>query len=158
MRTENGKRRTENNTWTIIKKEFARFFGDRQLLFTAVIMPGLLLYLIYTFMGSGMSRMATEGKDDLVVVRVENMPESVAPLIEGVSAVAVVPQLVSQEDVENLESKDLNEVLMRFPEGFDTLVASYDPQSGESIPTRPTTPLPASITCCRVRSRLMRTD
>ena len=134
MRTENGKRRTENNTWTIIKKEFARFFGDRQLLFTAVIMPGLLLYLIYTFMGSGMSRMATEGKDDLVVVRVENMPESVAPLIEGVSAVAVVPQLVSQEDVENLESKDLNEVLMRFPEGFDTLVASYDPQSGEKAP------------------------
>ena len=145
MRTENGtpkgsptewevKRKTENNTWTIIKKEFARFFGDRQLLFTAVIMPGLLLYLIYTFMGSGMSRMATEGKDDLVVVRVENMPESVAPLIEGVSAVAVVPQLVSQEDVENLESKDLNEVLMRFPEGFDTLVASYDPQSGEKAP------------------------
>ena len=126
--------RTENKTWTIIKKEFARFFGDRQLLFTAVIMPGLLLYLIYTFMGSGMSRMATEGKDDLVVVRVENMPESVAPLIEGVSAVAVVPQPVSQEDVENLESKDLNEVLMRFPEGFDTLVASYDPQSGEKAP------------------------
>ena len=44
-RTENGKRRTErvNNTWTIIKKEFARFFGDRTLLFTTVIMPGLLI-------------------------------------------------------------------------------------------------------------------
>ena len=47
MKTENGtpkgsptewevKRRTENNTWTIIKKEFARFFGDRQLLFTTL--------------------------------------------------------------------------------------------------------------------------
>ena len=31
----------KSNTWTIIKKEFARFFGDRQLLFTAVILPGL---------------------------------------------------------------------------------------------------------------------
>ena len=126
--------RTENNTWTIIKKEFARFFGDRQLLFTAVIMPGLLLYLIYTFMGSGMSRMATEGKDDLVVVQVENMPESVTPLIEGIPSVAVLPQPVSQEDINSLEGKDLNEVLVRFPEAFDSIVAAYNPQSGLAAP------------------------
>ena len=83
MKTENGKRRTENNTWTIIKKEFARFFGDRQLLFTSVIMPGLLIYIIYTLMGSGMSRMATEGANEAVFVRVENLPESIAPLWEN---------------------------------------------------------------------------
>ena len=124
----------KSNTWTIIKKEFARFFGDRQLLFTSVIMPGLLIYLIYTLMGSGMSKMATEGADDLVVVRVENLPESVTPLVEGMPSVAVSPQLVSQEDIDNLESKDLNEVLVRFPEGFDTLVAAYSPQSGEPAP------------------------
>ena len=124
----------KSNTWTIIKKEFARFFGDRQLLFTSVIMPGLLIYLIYTLMGSGMSKMATEGADDLVVVRVENLPESVTPLVEGMPSVAVSPQLVSQEDIDNLESKDLNEVLVRFPEGFDTLVAAYSPQSGELAP------------------------
>ena len=35
----------KSNTLTIIKKEFARFFGDRQLLFTSVIMPGLLIYI-----------------------------------------------------------------------------------------------------------------
>ena len=35
-----------NNTWTIIRKEFARFFGDRQMLFTAVLLPGLLIYII----------------------------------------------------------------------------------------------------------------
>ncbi|MBR3710618.1 MAG: ABC transporter permease [Bacteroidales bacterium] len=124
----------KSNTWTIIKKEFARFFGDRQLLFTSVIMPGLLIYLIYTLMGSGMSKMATEGADDLVVVRVENLPESVTPLVEGMPSVAVSPQLISQEDIDNLESKDLNEVLVRFPEGFDTLVAAYSPQSGEPAP------------------------
>jgi sodium transport system permease protein len=124
----------KSNTLTIIKKEFARFFGDRQLLFTSVIMPGLLIYLIYTLMGSGMSKMATEGADDLVVVRVENLPESVTPLVEGMPSVAVSPQLVSQEDIDNLESKDLNEVLVRFPEGFDTLVAAYSPQSGEPAP------------------------
>ena len=42
--------KNRNNTWTIIRKEFARFFGDRQLVFTTVIMPGLLIYLIYSLM------------------------------------------------------------------------------------------------------------
>lgn len=42
----------KNNVGTIIRKEFARFFGDRSLVFTSVIMPGLLIYVIYTLMGS----------------------------------------------------------------------------------------------------------
>ena len=124
----------KSNTWTIIKKEFARFFGDKQLLFTAVIMPGLLIYLIYTFMGSGMSRMATEGRDDMVVVRVENLPKSVAPLMEAIPSIEILQQPVSQEDIDLLEDKDLNMVLLRFPEAFDSIVAVYDPQSGEAAP------------------------
>ena len=124
----------KSNTWTIIKKEFARFFGDKQLLFTSVIMPGLLIYLIYTLMGSGMSKMATEGVDEVVFVRVENLPESVVPLWEDFPATVIVPQSVSQEDIDNLEDKNLNEVLVRFPMGFDTLVTNYNPNSGEMAP------------------------
>ena len=59
----------KSNTLTIIKKEFARFFGDRQLLFTAVIMPGLLIYIIYSFMGSGIKKMTTEGAEEQVILR-----------------------------------------------------------------------------------------
>ena len=124
----------KSNTWTIIKKEFARFFGDRQLLFTSVIMPGLLIYIMYSLIGNGMSKMATEGADELVIVRAENLPESVAPMITQLPSIEVLQQPVSQEDIEDLENKDLNMVLMRFPEGFDTLVTAYDPQSGELAP------------------------
>ena len=124
----------KNNTLTIIKKEFARFFGDKQLLFTSVIMPGLLLYLIYTFMGSGMSRMATEGINEMVTVRVENLPESATTLWKDLPATILLQQTVSQEDIDNLENKDLNEVLVRFPMDFDAMVAVYDPQSGEVAP------------------------
>ena len=124
----------KSNTWTIIKKEFARFFGDKQLLFTAVIMPGLLIYLIYTFMGSGMSRMATEGRDDMVIVRVENLPKGVAPLMEAIPSIEMLQQPVSQKDIDLLEDKDLNMVLLRFPEAFDSIVAVYDPRSGEAAP------------------------
>ena len=124
----------KSNTLTIIKKEFARFFGDRQMLFTTVIMPGLLIYIIYSIMGMGMKKMATEGTNELVTLCVENMPASVAPLVDGIPAVSVSQQPVSQEDIDKLENKDLNVVLVRFPEAFDAKVATYDPQSGVAAP------------------------
>ena len=124
----------KSNTLTIIKKEFARFFGDRQLLFTTVIMPGLLIYIIYSFMGMGMKKMATEGTNEQVTLCVENLPVSVAPLVDGLSNTTVSQQPVSQEDIEKLKAKDLNVVLVRFPQGFDEKVAAYDPQSGEFAP------------------------
>ena len=124
----------KSNTLTIIKKEFARFFGDRQMLFTTVIMPGLLIYIIYSIMGMGMKKMATEGTNELVTLCVENMPASVAPLLDGIPAVSISQQPVSQEDIDKLESKDLNVVLVRFPEAFDAKVATYDPQSGVAAP------------------------
>lgn len=124
----------KSNTLTIIKKEFARFFGDRQLLFTTVIMPGLLIYIIYSFMGMGMEKMATEGTNEQVTVCVENLPVSVAPLVDGLPSTTVSQQPVSQEDIDKLKAKDLNVVLVRFPEKFDEKVATYDPQSFEPAP------------------------
>ena len=124
----------KSNTWTIIKKEFARFFGDRQLLFTTVIMPGLLIYIIYSFMGTGMKKMATEGANEQVTLCVENLPESMAPIVDGVPFTVAVQQPVTQEDINKLEDKNLNVVLIRFPEAFDEKVATYDPQSFEPAP------------------------
>lgn len=126
----------KSNTLTIIKKEFARFFGDRQLIFTAIIMPGLLIYLIYTLMGNGMSQMMTEGIDENVTLRVENMPEVLAPMFDGADSmnISVLPTPFTQKDIDQLEDKELNTVLLRFPADFDTLLATYDPQSGEPAP------------------------
>ena len=124
----------KSNTLTIIKKEFARFFGDKQLLFTTVILPGLLIYIVYSFMGTGMKKMATEGANELVIMRVENMPKNVSSIVEGIPAVAVQQQLVLQEDIDKLKDKDLNEVLVRFPAAFDAMVATYNSQSGMAAP------------------------
>ena len=124
-----------NNPWTILRKEFARFFGDRQLVFTTVIMPGLLIYLIYSLMGVGIRNMETHGEQDVVTIRVENMPQSVAPLLASLdSSIALVQQPVSQADIDALQDKEINAVLMRFPANFDDLVATYDPQGGQPAP------------------------
>lgn len=127
--------KNHNNTWTIIRKEFARFFGDRQLVFTAVIMPGLLIYLIYSLMGVGIRNMESQGVDDLVVVRVENMPQSMEPLLAPTdSSMTLLRGSFAQEDIDALEDKEINAVLVRFPEAFDSLVTAYNPQSGEPAP------------------------
>ena len=124
----------KSNTLTIIKKEFARFFGDRQLLFTAVIMPGLLIYIIYSFMGSGIKKMTTEGAEEQVILRVENLPESIAPILKGIPSTLMLPMPIMEEDIEDLKDKSVNMVVMIFPEAFDSIVATYDPQSGVAAP------------------------
>ena len=112
----------KSNTLTIIKKEFARFFGDRQLLFTTVIMPGLLIYIIYSLMGTGIQKMITQGSQEVVTMRVENMPQSLAPMLTNLySNLLVTEQSFTDEDIKQLEDKELNAVLLRFPEGFDQL-------------------------------------
>ncbi len=126
----------KSNTLTIIKKEFARFFGDRQLVFTAVIMPGLLIYLIYSFMGSGINSMITEGANEVVTMRVENMPQCIAPMFDAADSMnlKVIPSPFTQKDIAALEEKDLNTILVRFPVDFDEMIASYDPQCGVAAP------------------------
>ena len=121
----------KGNTMTIIKKEFARFFGDRSLFFTSVIMPGLLIYFIYSLMGDGIGKMIEEGANDVVSVSVENMPSSLAPIMTSVDTnITFVNTSFGQPDIDLIEDKDLNVVLMRFPANFDSLVASYEPASG----------------------------
>ena len=124
----------KNNTLTIIKKEFARFFGDRQLFFTTVIMPGLLIYLVYSLMGNGIQKMITEGADEVVTLQVENMPASLAPVLTNIDSNLVVTfQPFTDEDIKQLEDKDINGVLLRFPADFDQVVANNSVVSPASL-------------------------
>ena len=68
----------KSNILTIIKKEFNRVFYDRQLLFTTVILPGLIIYFVYSLMGDAANKMAQSDREENVAVQVENLPQSVA--------------------------------------------------------------------------------
>lgn len=115
----------KNQTWTIIKKEFARFFGDRSLVFTAVLMPGLLIYVIYSFMGNGMAKME-QGSGEPTVTYVENMPQSMAPLFDSLPIVRVDEGFDRAEVISRLANKDVNEMLVSFPEDFDHCLFARD--------------------------------
>lgn len=118
----------KGNMLTIIKKEFARFFGDRRMVFTTILMPGLMIYILYTFMGKGM--MGQFATDDSYVAKayVENMPEELAPALRGLSA----------EWTENTDTDAAREavaakeadLLLVFPADFSAAVAAYQVSDG----------------------------
>jgi sodium transport system permease protein len=60
------------NLWTVIKKELKRFFTDKRML-AALILPGVIVYILYSIMGNVMQS-TMEGKDHEYVIRVENRP------------------------------------------------------------------------------------
>ena len=39
---------------TILKKELARFFGDKRMVIS-ILLPGILIYVMYSFMGTALT-------------------------------------------------------------------------------------------------------
>ena len=119
---------------TIIKKEFSRFFGDKRLFFTTVLMPGLLIYCIYTFMGEGM--MKEFETDDAYVAKayVQNMPEEFAPVFEEMSAEWTEVSASETEGIKEKLSNKEADVLVVFPEEFVSAVTAYDVTAGGTAP------------------------
>lgn len=123
-----------NGILTIIKKEFSRFFGDRRLLFSTILLPGLLIYLIYSFMGSAMSDMFTVDADYRSQVYVENLPASMEDLLSQapLELTERKPEEFDQSQ-ELVENKEID-LLIRFPADFDAAVAAYRADSGAAAP------------------------
>lgn len=122
----------KSNIGAIIRKEFNRFFTDRRLVMTAIILPGLMIYLLYSFMGSAMSDMYSVEDDFAPTVYAVNAPASIAALAQeaGMTLTDVSPQ-----DAEGVRAQIANkqaELLAVFPADFDAQVAAYAPGAGEA--------------------------
>lgn len=50
------------NVLTIIKKEFSRFFKDKRMIIT-ILLPGVLIYLVYSLMGTVIKNVGTTDND-----------------------------------------------------------------------------------------------
>lgn len=115
-----------NNITTIIKKEFARFFGDKRMVFTTVIMPGLLIYIIYSFVVGGIRDTFEGDKDYRAKVYVQQMPQLLQPMFEALEMDITDATTMDIESIKPLiENKDI-ELLVVFPTNFDSAMANYD--------------------------------
>lgn len=121
------------NALIIAAKEWSRFFANRGYAVLTVLLPGLLLWGMYSAMGE--MDMAG-GKDEELVVAVENAPGSFLAIssIPDLKTISAPAGLDSPEKIEKaLDNEDFS-LLVRFPEHFDALVAAYDISSGKAAP------------------------
>lgn len=123
------------NVLTIIKKEFQRFFGDRRMLLTTVLLPGLMIYVIYSLMGTFLSdRFSADGTPEATVY-VEHMPASLEGTFEALPLEVVDAAGTDAEDLRALVATEAAAaVYVVFPEDFDEAVAAYDVGSGSPAP------------------------
>lgn len=110
----------------IIKKEFARFFGDKRMVFTTIIMPGLLIYLIYSFMGDGLADTFATDENYRAKVYVQNMPLSIQPMFDSLQMDITDATDMDAESLKPLVENKKIELLVIFPPQFDSAMAAYN--------------------------------
>ena len=124
----------KNNTLTIIKKEFARFFGDKRMVFTTVLMPGLLVYIMYTLMGNIMTSQFTSAENFVASGYVQNMPTELEPMLNQLpvewQAVDASKIAAIQTDLAEKEA----DLLVLFPESFMEIINTYEVTSQTPAP------------------------
>lgn len=116
----------KNATITIMRKEFYRFFKDRTLFFTVVLMPGLMIYLIYSLIGTKMDEQFHEDTSAVTSVYVENMPAEMLPLFDSLNYNIVTDGFDEAYVKEQLKDKDNKMALVSFPDHFMEKVSQSD--------------------------------
>lgn len=127
----------KNSIMTVMKKEFTRFFTDRRMVLTTLLMPGLMIYFLYSFMGSGLSSQFGSSENHVTSIYVENLPDSLKTMSDSGLSVEfhdVVGNETDQALEELQKSEDGYDLVAVFPEEFDAQVAAYDVSSGSEAP------------------------
>ena len=127
----------KNSIMTIMKKEFTRFFTDRRMVLTTVLMPGMMIYLLYSFMGSGLASQFETAEDYKASVYAVDLPESIRALEDNGAFLEFteISQGETDKAKEELASSEAEfDVLAVFPKDFDAQVAAYDVTAGGKAP------------------------
>lgn len=104
------------NILTILKKEFARFFKDRRMVLS-IFLPGIMIFLVYTIMGSVMSKVSEPDESYKYKTYIRNMPNEISAVFEQAD-------ILDYKEYESLDAAksavvdgELDLVIL-FPQGF----------------------------------------
>ena len=114
------------NILTIIKKELRRFFTDKRMLM-GVILPGLLIFVIYSVLGGIMPSVINPEVEEIVVY-VENEPEEFKPFLEVEGYEVRYDNTITskEEGLEKIKNQELD-MYVSYPEGFIESMTNYKP-------------------------------
>lgn len=108
------------NILTVIKKEFSRFFRDKRLVLS-LILPGVLIYFIYSFLGDGiLSNVGGTDENYVCQVYTVNMPDAFKTPFEGLEKLQLHEISADEADEHRQAVADQEEdLLVVFPENFE---------------------------------------
>lgn len=111
---------------TIMKKEFARIFKDKRLVLS-LILPGVLIYCIYSLLGSLIGNMFTPGADQTYHIAVIDLPAEIRADFEGVPALTY----------EEITANELESAKQRVTNGEIDAVADFSAYTAAAGGTAP---------------------
>ena len=119
---------------TIMKKELSRFFSDKRTV-AGILLPGVMIYLLYTFMGSAMGSSFGVDEDYTPTVQVVALPASMEALFQQAGLPVSSIDLQGQQAAKDAITAQELDLLVIFPENFDeTVAANTFAGDGESAP------------------------
>lgn len=123
------------NIMTIVQKELRRFFTDRRMLIT-LILPGLMIFLLYSLMGSIMQETDTIPEDYVYQVYVIN-PVTEFAAMEQTDLYTIETHVIMTEDIATIKTqiadKDID-LLIIYEPNFYNLMMAYNTSSGTIAP------------------------
>lgn len=125
------------NIITIFKKEFYRVISDRRLVFTVILLPGVAIYLMYSFMGGAISNQVEDVQEHKMIVYTSNMPSGFLNLTIEEEANVEFHEM-SELPLDTIKERILIggiDLLIIFPEDFEILISNYETSTAPEILT-----------------------
>lgn len=121
-----------NTIGIIIKKELRRFFTDKRMLIS-LILPGILIFVLYSFMGSAFSNIKEPVTEYTIYIK--NEPEELKGLltIEGLTFIVNKEDLTEEEILDKVKNKEVAAYIIYEIDFYEKMLA-YNPQSGLKAP------------------------
>ena len=123
------------NIWTIMKKEFSRFFKDKRLVL-ALVLPGILIYVIYSFLGQGVfDKIGKTDENYVYQIYTVNMPEAFQEPFSKTDKIEL--HAVSSEEANAVKDKVADkdtDLLVVFPDDFEEAYEAVKNGTSETYP------------------------
>lgn len=119
------------NIWTIMRKEFDRFFKDKRMVVSTLLLPGIMIYFVYSIMGSAMGSQFMTEEEYVYKMEVVNMPATMEPVFgEETFEITEVDAIDFDTLAQRISDKEVD-VAIVFEENFDTTVVDVKGASTE---------------------------
>ena len=123
----------KSGLFAVMRKELARFFGDKRMV-ASILLPGILIYFVYSFMGQAMGSMFGVDEDFAPAAQVVELPDSLAEPLQSAGLTLTEVEADQEEAAREAITGQELDLLLVFPADFDQAVADYAPASGQPAP------------------------